>query len=115
MEFHKRWALKGTLDKTKIMSNVHVVPTLISVTNSTLEVVTYIPPHRPNISLAINIPYSSDLAPSDFHLFWSLQNSLVNVNIKRVLTKLLAAYLDKKSTGIGFCHYPHTRWLNKCN
>ena len=24
----------------------------------------------------IHLPYSSDIAPSDFHLFWSLQNSL---------------------------------------
>ena len=28
----------------------------------------------------IHLPYSPDIAPSDFHLFWSLQNSLNGKN-----------------------------------
>ena len=31
---------------------------------------------QPGWEVLIHLPYSSDIAPSDFHLFWSLQNSL---------------------------------------
>ena len=53
----------------------------------------------------IHLPYSPDIAPSDFHLFWSLQNSLNGRNFnslkdyKRHLTVLCSKRLKKKKLG----------------
>ena len=44
-----------------------------------------------------HLPYSSDLAPSDYHLFWSMQNALTGIRftseqgMKNMLDSLLAA------------------------
>ena len=59
-------------------------------------------------------PYSPDIAPSDFHLFWSLQNSLSGKNFnsledcKRHL-KLFFAQKDKKFGEAGIMKLPE-KW-----
>ena len=62
----------------------------------------------------IHPPYSSDIAPSDFHLFWSLQNSLNGKNVnsledcKRYLEQFFA-HKDKKSWEDGIMKLPE-KW-----
>ena len=62
----------------------------------------------------IHPPYSSDTAPSDFHLFWSLQNSLKGKNVnsledcKRHLEQFFAQK-DKKFWEDGIMKLPE-KW-----
>ena len=62
----------------------------------------------------IHPPYSPDIAPSDFHLFWSLQNSLNGKNVssledcKRHLEQFFAQK-DKKFWEVGIMKLPE-KW-----